>query len=287
MEIYHKKQYGFRKDYGTIIAIIDFLTSYTKIQKSNPQKEIWVATIDIAKCYDSISHVLIRKSIKRFITDPNIKNFLLSYYTKKGLGLYQGDPLSPIIFAYVSHFLIKKIKKIVSRVQMYADDLILIILGKDTEVEIKLAEIYKIIRNFGMKPNKKKCKKTKKLEEIKYLGVWLDSGIHLMKNKEKAESSFKKLGYLMKSSNISNGLRIVLFKSIILSQLLYGFEIFQYQKKQIQLLNVYINSCLTTIFRINRHTPVGIYRIESKIPDIQIIINRRKYNLKMKLYILT
>jgi len=137
-----------------------------------------------------------------------------------------------------------------------------------------------------MKPNITKTKLTLNLNEIKYLGVWLDPEIHILRNKEKSENTFKQLQYIFRSSQVSNGLKIILFKSIILSQLLYGLEIFNFNLKQIADLDVHINNLLVQTFRINKYTPVRIYRIEIKIPHIELTINRRKFNLKQKLKML-
>ncbi|KAJ6235406.1 rho gtpase-activating protein 68f [Anaeramoeba flamelloides] len=62
---------------------------------------------------------------------------------KEGIGVYQGDPLSPLMFGYISHFLIEEIKYLVHHVQMFADDLILIMEGPISEIDKKLIIIFK------------------------------------------------------------------------------------------------------------------------------------------------
>ncbi len=85
--------------------------------------------IDIAKYFDTIPHKLIRKCSKKFITNVIIRKFIEQYYVGSGCGVYQGDSLSPILFAYISHFLIQQIERIVDHIQMFADDMIVIIRG--------------------------------------------------------------------------------------------------------------------------------------------------------------
>ena len=107
-------------------------TTPHKIQKQiklmkHPENKFWIVAIDISKCYDSISHQLIRETIQKFIPNQLIKNFLLKYYSGNGIGIYQGDPLSPILFAFISHFILKSIQNQVIQSQMFADDLIFLI----------------------------------------------------------------------------------------------------------------------------------------------------------------
>ncbi|KAJ3434043.1 RNA-directed DNA polymerase from transposon x-element-like protein-related [Anaeramoeba flamelloides] len=98
------KQFGFRTKFDTRIAVKNFLYNYQKEKKKN--KNCWAITIDLAKCFNSIPHKLIVKTISKFIDDKLIVNFLQSYYAGDGRGVYQGDPLSPIIFClyYSFHF---------------------------------------------------------------------------------------------------------------------------------------------------------------------------------------
>ena len=82
-----KKQFGFRKKYDTRIAVMNYLGKFHKLKKIH--KNIHVMTIDIAKCFDSVSHRLIRESIKKFLPNHGkINDFLLHYYSGNRIGAY-------------------------------------------------------------------------------------------------------------------------------------------------------------------------------------------------------
>ena len=128
LENIDKRQYGFRKLFDTRIAVMNLLHKFKHI-KQNSKKPTHIVTIDLAKYFDSVSHKLIRITIKKFIQDKLILNFLLKYYSGNGRDVYQGDPLSQILFAMISHFIISKINNISEHTQMFADDLIMIMKG--------------------------------------------------------------------------------------------------------------------------------------------------------------
>ena len=170
-DLIHGKQFGFRKDIGTRIAVLNFLKVYGEAREKYPENESWIITIDIAKCYDSVQHILLLESVKRFVDINLIKNFLLEYYCDGEIGLYQGDPISPILFAFLSHFLILKLEPKVYQLQMFADDLIILAFGNIHEVRAQIRGLYNIIREFGTKVNAGKTTITKNLREVKYLGI--------------------------------------------------------------------------------------------------------------------
>ncbi|KAJ6232175.1 hypothetical protein M0813_05093 [Anaeramoeba flamelloides] len=93
------------------------------------------------------------------------------------------------MFGYISHFLIEEIKYLVHHVQMFADDLILIMEGPISEIDKKLIIIYNIIQEFGMNTNTKKTLKSNQLSKIKYLGIWLEKGKHLKKTSKKLKDN--------------------------------------------------------------------------------------------------
>ncbi|KAJ6240322.1 hypothetical protein M0813_24320 [Anaeramoeba flamelloides] len=176
-------QFGFKKKLDTRIAVLNLLFELEKLKKKYKNKEFFIVTIDIKKCFDTISHILVHYALNKYIKNTKIKIWLQKYYKKEGIGVYQGDPLSPLMFGFISHFLIEKIKDLVHHVQMFADDLILIMEGPIAEIDKKLIIIYNIIEEFGMNPNTKKTLKSNQLSKIKYLGIWL----------RKKETSKKKL----------------------------------------------------------------------------------------------
>ncbi|KAJ3445367.1 hypothetical protein M0812_11240 [Anaeramoeba flamelloides] len=112
-------------------------------------------------------HIIVHHALNKYIKNQKIKIWLQKYYKKEGIGVYQGDPLSPLMFGFISHFLIEKITDLVHHVQMFTDDLILIMEGPISEIDKKLIIIFKIIQEFGMNPNKDKTLKSNQLSEIK------------------------------------------------------------------------------------------------------------------------
>ncbi len=278
-----ESQFGFKKKLDTRIAVINLLYELKILRNNFKNTEFFIVTIDIKKCFDTISHILIHYTIDKFIKNEKIKIWLKKYYKKEGIGVYQGDPLSPILFGFISHFLIERIKPLVKHVQMFADDLILIMKGPMINIDKKLLKIYSIIKEFGMNPNTAKTLKSTNLSEIKYLGIWLEKNIHLKKNFEKVKFNFKKIKFIFDQKKLSNGVKIQMFKSICLSQLFYGLEIFDYNQKDFHSIDVWINKKITNFFKINIHSPRIIYKTEAKIDLTRISIYRRKYKLKNKL----
>ncbi|KAJ6242280.1 hypothetical protein M0813_22722 [Anaeramoeba flamelloides] len=170
---------------------------------------------------------------------------------------------------------------------MFADDLILIIKGNKIQINQKLNSIYEIIIQFGLKPNKDKTVISKDLKKIKYLGIYLDKIAHIVYNLKKSKETYNNCKQLFNNNSLNNSLKIRLFKSFILSQLTYGLEIFNYQITTINYLNSWINSCITEICKINRNTPILIYKTEFKIENMVISVNKKKFKLKNKLGNLT
>ncbi|KAJ6235798.1 adaptor protein complex 1 [Anaeramoeba flamelloides] len=89
-----------------------------------------------------------------------------------------------------------ELKTLAVHVQMYADDLILIMKGPLISPKINLERIVGIIKRFGMNPHNNKTKNKKELKDIFYLGISLEKNTHLEYNFKKVEKPLETLKQL-------------------------------------------------------------------------------------------
>ncbi|KAJ5067669.1 hypothetical protein M0811_02857 [Anaeramoeba ignava] len=273
-----KTQYGFRKLVDTRIATIDLLEKYNTMDSPT------IMTLDITKCFDNVNHQLIRETIKKFVDHKPTQEFLIQYYAGDGYGTFQGDPLSPIIFAFTSHYLIGELEKTTAHTQMFADDVIMLLQESIDETKTKkVHELIAIYRQFGLKINESKTIITKNLNEVKYLGIHLERTTHIKNNLQKANATFEKYIYIFTNPTLSNAVKLQIYEAMILAQTYYGTEIFNITPEDIKKIDTQINSHLCQLLRINRHSPTLIYRTDAKIWSAYYTINKRKWKLQQKL----
>ncbi|KAJ3438652.1 nuclear intron maturase 1 -related [Anaeramoeba flamelloides] len=281
-------QFGFRKQFDTRIAVKIFLKKFKEEKGKRKSGHTWAVTIDLAKCFDSVPHRLIVETAPKFIKDPLIREFIKQYYAGDGTGVYQGDPLSPIIFAYISHFILQKMQPHAIHTQMYADDLILIMEGiSENKIDEQLkSSIYPIIEKYGLTVNDTKTEKVTALKKIKYLGIWLNKKEHIKKNLPKAKDNYQKNIYIYANGTLSNALKIQLFKAVILPQVLYGLDIFNLIQTDYNEIDTWVNKRLKKIIKIQRGTPTDILKWETRTEPTSHMILSRKANFIKKLKLL-
>uniref|UniRef100_A0A3Q2UN73 ribonuclease H n=1 Tax=Fundulus heteroclitus TaxID=8078 RepID=A0A3Q2UN73_FUNHE len=145
----HQSQKGFVKRHGCAENVFTLKGLLTLSRKQN--RTIAVAVIDLARAFDSVSHVHIRDVLRRRGVDDLVIQFIMDSYHKAytkietangssavikiRLGVKQGDPMSPVLFNLaidpLLHFLERKGRGFEAAGHSftslaYADDLILV-----------------------------------------------------------------------------------------------------------------------------------------------------------------
>ncbi len=170
------EQQGFRTDRSCAEALLTIQTLAARANGSG--KAFYVASLDISKAYDTVSHevlwkVLAAKGIKGYWLEAVKSMYLGSricsdttegqtpWITMKR-GIRQGCPLSPIIFAVYMDWLVEQVKTV--NIQQttepamlaYADDILLWGYQRQ-EMQDKLTKVSQSLSELGMALSTQKC----------------------------------------------------------------------------------------------------------------------------------
>ena len=186
---FHARSYGFRPGRSTHDAQKVLFSNLSSKAKG---KEKRVLEIDIAKCFDRISHkaILDRVIAPEYIIG-GIRRCLKSGVNPQypNQGTPQGGVISPLL-ANIALNGIERIgefkntqSKIQSKCIRYADDMVFILKPEDSAEQI-LAEVEEFLAQRGMEVSKKKTKVTASTDGFNFLG-WK---FYVQKNNEKFRS---------------------------------------------------------------------------------------------------
>ena len=136
-EILSNDQYGFRKDFSTSSAIVEFLTDIYEARRSNG-----CIYVDYQKAFDTINHNILFKKLELYGFTESCVNWFKSYLSRRtqrtkcnnnflsssnpvSLGVPQGSTLGPLLFIlYVNDlYHIKHVFNV--KLKMYADDTVI------------------------------------------------------------------------------------------------------------------------------------------------------------------
>ena len=172
------RQRGFRPTDGCLdnITLLDIALRY----HNNKFKTLFLATLDVTKAFDSISHktlekVMVSRGFPRLMVD-----YLMDCYgqstttlTSRGweskpihpsIGVKQGDPLSPMLFNLVIDQLLKRLPTHITsdidgvkvNAMAFADDMTLLA-STGPEFQELINVTSRFLRACGMKLNPAKC----------------------------------------------------------------------------------------------------------------------------------
>ena len=289
--INNEKQFGFKKASSCNHAI--FVVNETIKFNTKKNKKTFICTIDASKAFDKVDRKYLWLKLKEKLK-PHILNSLINYYKNSmaiiqngeeyseifetTIGVKQGGPLSPRLFAIYIEDLIDEIGKsgkgikfgdIRIDVILYADDILLISdnlqalqsllditedYGRKWEIKFNPektvfmefgSQSKFLIRNSNLKFDQKEIKK---VEKMKYLGCHYNNKLnnkdHLNKKRFATFSAVNKIKDLgIESINISTAMKSCLYKTYCRPVLFYGIEnlvLSELEKKKLQTIEANI-----------------------------------------------
>jgi len=274
-------QFGFKRNSSTNYAI--FVLKETVNYYNYKKKNVYACAIDASKAFDKVNRIIMAFKLIGKV-HPLVWRALVHYYAvsvaylynkneassifKTTVGVKQGGPLSPRLFAIYVEDLIVELETSVfgamigntkTGVLMFADDLIVL-----TESKENLQEMLKIVEKYCLKNEIKiNAKKTqfirfggfdcqnesqsisldghriKRVDKIEYLGVWIDSKLkshgHIEEKTVSITNAFNALrnvGITEKDTSVS--MKTFLYKVYCRPILFYGIENLTLQKQDIK-----------------------------------------------------
>jgi hypothetical protein len=155
-----RSQYGFRKGHCTKDAIMDLILTVEKLSQKGSKTAALL--LDLSKAFDNVNHTILLYKLEKMGIRGNALNWIKSFISKRLIytsingtssnthlitkSVPQGSIISPILYAlYVSDF----DQSIKTKTIQYADDMNVIITGKDTTtLSINLENTYKKIADY-------------------------------------------------------------------------------------------------------------------------------------------
>jgi hypothetical protein len=316
-------QFGFRQKSSTSHAV--FTLKETLNYYKDKYKPIVICFLDFSKAFDKVNRPKLLNKLKS-ILDPDHWALIFSYYTstsikirnddpnaapiKTTVGVKQGGPLSPKLFAiYVNDMskqviaakLTSKLSEFDTGILLYADDTVVC-----TNSIKSLNEILSIIAKYCaeheimINANKTKCivlnsKQLKdstadikindaaieRVEKFKYLGCWLESNLqnkeHLKSRKQAllaAASKLRKLGF--NSPSMSMEVKAFLFETYCRTASMYGLVNAPLAHKDINDLAILENKIIKVAFGLTKYHSTTMLLNAIKIKPLEDELKIRK-----------
>jgi len=258
------KQYGFRKGRSTVHAIKKVLEIGKQAARGAYQvrKICCLITLDIKNAFNSAPWRKIAKALKKRNTPPYLIRIIKSYLNNRWVlindqkvrvtcGVPQGSVLGPYLWNVLYDEVLETDLPEGVQLVAFADDLAILVTEKTREAVEKLANlaleiIIRRIRRIGVEIAPEKTEavllNTRRFtplvrikvsdteietqKSIKYLGVWLETGmkvrVHVQKASEKAEKTSCNLSRLMPNVRGPRSSKRKALANVVLSTVLYA-----------------------------------------------------------------
>jgi len=171
---FHPSSYGYRPKHSqqqTVSKAEQFMNRYSLKH---------VVDMDLSKCFDTLNHELIIKSIGELISDSRVLNLIREFlrsevmqggeFTETEIGSAQGGVISPLISNIYLNYFDQKMKSKGIRIVRYADDILIFAKDKQTAGNYRAVATKILEEELLLKVNEKKTKITSVYEGVEFLG---------------------------------------------------------------------------------------------------------------------
>lgn len=154
----------------------------------------WIVDMDLSKCFDTLDHEIIIRSIKKRVTDGSILNlirmFLSSGVMENGNwqssteGSPQGGVISPLIANIYIDAFDQFMKNRGHRIVRYADDILILKRSRKAAENVCEQATRYLERNLKLTVNQEKTHITHSYKGVKFLGVVIHTGFTRIQDKK-------------------------------------------------------------------------------------------------------
>jgi len=305
------KQIGFIKGCGTELNLLRLKQRINDVKKEKHQFNKYLVFIDLKNAYDKVIHTKLFEKLKNYGIDNKLINTIKLIYSYAKLkvsskseiinvnnGVLQGSLISPLLFDLYINDLIIELSKNSYEVLAYADDLAIIVEGRNS-----LSNIFNILEKWselnGIKVNKNKSGimvikgKEEDVEiegypvitEYKYLGITIDNKLKIAKhigNIDKKLNEYFSRNFILNKRYFSVKSIMQIFGYFHRSRLLYGLPAFVDQKSWINRVDKIMTKNIKKLLKLPIRTNNERMKLALGIPDLCTYLISRLLKLKIK-----
>ncbi|CAF0780153.1 unnamed protein product [Brachionus calyciflorus] len=248
------KQFGFKDGSSCMHALLTLKELILYNKRKN--KKTYVGTIDASKAFDKVTR-------NRLWVVVCVGEILSSIF-KTTVGVKQGGPLSPLLFAIYVDELIELLEELKIGVDVLNFIINLESYGVQNDIKFNHDKTQFIIFGDVMSKTEKQVEikfqgeLVKRVSSIKYLGVYLDEKLDERLNLNKRKNAylcgfnkFKRLG--IQDLNVSTEIKLYYYKTYIRPLLFYGFEVIRLNINQTKSLQVLESNLIKSMFGVKKH----------------------------------
>jgi RNA-directed DNA polymerase len=171
---FHPSSYGYRPNRSQQQAVAKAERFMNRYNLNH------VVDMDLSKCFDTLNHDLIIKSVAELISDSRVLNLIREFlesgvvlggeFTETEIGSAQGGVISPLLSNIYLNYFDQKMKTKSIRIVRFADDILIFAKDKQTAGNYKVVATKILEKELLLKVNEEKTKITSLHEGVEFLG---------------------------------------------------------------------------------------------------------------------